>query len=257
MLKFNRKNLILSALIGAGVAFLAASISAIQAPALDILKSPLMILSAMQREAEGLVFYHHNYLQNERLKSEVSRLRAGFAGYNEMSRENRRLSALLGFKQNSPYRLAACRVVGRAPDNWSSLVIIDKGSFHGLKRGMVVVNGSGLVGRVAQAGNSLSKVALINDPEVSVSCLDARSRQEGLVSGLLGNSLIMKYLPREADIRAGDAVVTSGLTDAFPKGLAVGKVVEVGEEFSGLTRFAIIRPEANLSSLEEVLVILE
>jgi rod shape-determining protein MreC len=67
----------------------------------------------------------------------------------------------------------------------------------------------------------------------------------------------MKYLPPEADINPSDLVITSGLTNVYPKGLIIGRVVSVGEEFSGLSRYAIIRPAVNLSNLEEVLVIVQ
>ena len=61
----------------------------------------------------------------------------------------------------------------------------------------------------------------------------------------------------EADIRKSDIIVTSGLAGFYPKGLLIGEVIEVGEEFSGLSKFALIKPAADLSALEEVLVIVK
>jgi rod shape-determining protein MreC len=148
------------------------------------------------------------------------------------------------------------RVIGRSADNWSSIVIIDKGSYNGIRRGFVAINYLGLVGRVIEVGDTASKIMLINDPSLGVSSVVQRSRQEGLVSGTLGRSLIMKYLPKDADIQPSDTIVTSGLTSAYPKGLLIGTVVSIGEEFSGLSRYAIIMPAVNLSSIEEVLIII-
>jgi len=68
--------------------------------------------------------------------------------------------------------------------------------------------------------------------------------------------LIMKYLPKDADIRVSDLIITSGLTEAYPKGLLIGSVVNIGEEFSGLSRYCQIKPVVNLSSIEEVLIII-
>jgi len=76
------------------------------------------------------------------------------------------------------------------------------------------------------------------------------------VSGTLGRSLIMKYLPKDADIRVNDVVITSGLTDAYPQGLLIGSVINIREEFSGLSRYCYINPAVNLSSIEEVLIII-
>jgi len=66
----------------------------------------------------------------------------------------------------------------------------------------------------------------------------------------------MKYLPPDADVIVSDTVLTSGLTQNYPKNLLLGTVTEVEEEFSGLSRYAIIKPSTNFSNLEEVLVII-
>lgn len=176
---------------------------------------------------------------------------------NEIYLENMRLKNLLSFKQQSPYKLIAARVIGRSLDSWSSVVLIDKGSFSGIKRGMVAITYLGLLGRVIETTKSTSKILLISDPNLSISGVVQRSRQEGLVSGTLGTHLIMKYLPEEADIRISDTIVTSGLNAAYPKGLLIGKVVDINKEFSGLSRYAIIKPAVNLSDIEEVLVIIQ
>jgi rod shape-determining protein MreC len=66
----------------------------------------------------------------------------------------------------------------------------------------------------------------------------------------------MKYLPKDSDIKKSDIILTSGLTNIYPKGLAVGTVVDIGQEFSSITNYAIIRPAVDFSALEEVLVII-
>jgi rod shape-determining protein MreC len=204
----------------------------------------------------GIIFYHRNLIQNERLRKEIDLLKEKFNTVNEVYLENRRLKNLLSFKQKSPHKVVAARVIGRSVDNWSSLVLIDKGNYHGIKRGFVAITYLGLVGRVVEAADSVSKVKLINDPSFGVSALVQRSRQEGLVSGTLGRSLIMKYLPKDSDIKASDIIITSGLTDNYPKGLLIGRVISIGEEFSGLSRYAIVKPAVDLSNIEEVLIII-
>jgi rod shape-determining protein MreC len=67
----------------------------------------------------------------------------------------------------------------------------------------------------------------------------------------------MRYLPEEPDIKIGDVIITSGLNYTHPKGLLIGTVIEIGKEFSGLSRYAIIKPAVELSSIEEVLVIIQ
>lgn len=256
MFKFKKKSLIHTAVSVSFLLLLSVLIPTLRTPAFKILKYPLGLFTLIGREAEGIIFYHRNFAQNEKLKKEIDFLRQKLNTANEIYFENRRLKNLLSFKQKTHLKVVAARIIGRSSDNWSSIVIIDKGSYNGIKRGFVVINYLGLVGRVIETGDSTSRIMLINDPSLGVSAIVQRSRQEGLVSGTLGRSLIMKYLPRDADIQVSDLIITSGLTNVYPKGLLIGRVVNIGEEFSGLSRYCQIKPVVNLSSIEEVLIII-
>jgi len=254
--KFNKKQLIRFTALLAAFITLSGSIVIIRTPGLNLSRYPLAFLAGIRREIGGIVFYHRNLVRNEILDKEIDFLKQKIRELNDIYAENQRLKGLLEFKQKTPYHVVACRVIGRSPDNWMSLVTVDKGSNQGIRRGLVVITYAGLVGRVTETTPSASKITLINDPDFSVSALIQRSRQEGLVSGTLGAYLIMKYLPKDADVKVDDAILTSGLSGNFPKGLSIGKVVEIGEEFSGLSHYALIRPVVNLSAIEEVFVII-
>lgn len=257
MFKIKNKLLIylaLSVFLIFSVSFL---IIPLKAVSFNILKAPLSLVTFIRREITGIIFYHRNFVENEKLKQHVNRMKYKINSLNEAALENERLSSLLLLKQQSSYKVIASRVIGRSADNWSSLIIIDKGSSDGVNRGLAVSGYLGLAGRVTEVTKNTSKVLLINDPGMAVSAVAQRSRQEGLVSGSLGNYLIMKYLPKDADILPSDLVLTSGLTGIYPKGLLIGTVVSVGEEFSGLSRYAIIKPAVNPGNIEEVLVIVQ
>lgn len=253
--KFKKKSLIFSIVFLFLLIFLSCFIPILRTPIINILKFPIQIFNFLGREAGGIVFYHRNLVQTERLQKEIDFLRRKLNQADEFSLENRRLNGLLTLKEKSSYKIITARVISRSADNWSSAIIIDKGGTSGIKHGMAVITYLGLAGRVVTTTSTSSNIKLINDPDISVSCMVQRSRQEGLVSGALGSFLIMKYLPKEADINSGDTIITSGLTEAYPKGLIVGTVVNVGEELSGLTRYAVIKPAVNLNSIEEVLII--
>lgn len=222
---------------------------------LTLLSLPLKGVSFLEREIGGLLFFHQNMLKVESLQKENSILKRELIKSQEVYLEYQRLQDLLGLKKSLPYKSVAARLIGRAADNWSSVVFIDKGSNSGIKRGLVVVNNLGLVGRVIDVQPITSTVMLLSDPHFSVSALVQRSRQEGLVCGALGDNLLMRYLPLDADIKVDDIVITSGLSENFPKGLIIGKVLEVNTELSGLSRYATIKPAVKLGNLEEVLVI--
>ena len=257
MFKVKKKTLITVASCVLSVVILAFAIPAVRAPILDSFLQPFNIITAIQREVSGLIFYHRNYVQNESLKKQNDFLRNKLNTFVEFSQENARLKEMLTLKQQSPFKVIPARVIARSADSWSSLVIVDKGANSGIKRGMVVVNFLGLIGRVSEVTAFTSKIVLINDPNISVSAMLQRSRQEGLISGTLGNYLIMRYLPEDVDAKPGDIVITSGLNELYPKGVLIGTVAEINKEFSGLSRYAIVRPAVTLSGIEEVLVIVQ
>lgn len=257
MLKLRNKTLISAAVICLVLLVASVSIPALRPIALNILKQPLKIVTLVRRELGGMIFYHRNYIQNERLNKEAGLLKNKLNALNEAELENQRLKDLLYFKQKSPFKLTAARVIGRSSDSWSSSIIIDKGSYNGIRRGMSAITYLGLAGRVIESQQYTSKILLLSDPNLNVSAMVQRSRQEGLVCGTLGSYLIMRYLPEEPDIKIGDVVVTSGLSENYPKGLLIGTVVDIGKEFSGLSRYAIIKPAVEFSSIEEVLVIIQ
>ena len=257
MFKVKKKTLIIAVSCISCLIIFSFSIPAIRAPFLDIFLYPFSIVTAIQREASALIFYHRNYIQNEKLRNDIDFLRNKLNSFAELALENNRLKELIALKQQASFKVLSAHVIGRSADSWSSMVIVDKGAEGGIRRGMAVVNFLGLIGRVSETSAFTSKVALINDPNVAISSMLQRSRQEGLISGTLGNYLIMRYLPEDVDAKPGDIVVTSGLNVMYPKGLLIGTIAEINKEFSGLSRYAIVKPAVKLSGIEEVLIIIQ
>lgn len=256
MFKLPRKTLINFTLVGCVVLLAFNFLSCFKNPTQKIFKPHLSFIGLVKRELWGVIFYHRNLMQTERLRSEVDLLRGRLFDLRELNQENLRLKNLISFKQKSPLRLIAARVIGRSMDSWSLSVVIDKGRYSGIKPGMVVISPKGLVGSIVESTDNTSKVLLINDPNQGIFSIVQRSRQEGLVNGTLGSNLIMRYLPDDAQIIVGDIIITSELSQIYPKGLLVGRVVKIGREFSGLNRYALVKPAVGLASIEEVLVII-
>jgi rod shape-determining protein MreC len=254
--KLPGKNLINFIVLASVVLLLVNSLSCFKNSAQKAFKPHLSFIGLVQREISGVIFYHRNMLQSQKLQNDIDLLRLRLFDFRELSQENSRLKELFNFKQKSPLRLVVARVIGRSLDSWSSSVVIDKGRYNGIKPGMAVINPKGLVGSIAESADNTSKVLLINDPNQGIFSIVQRSRQEGLVSGTLGPNLIMRYLPDDAAIVVGDVIVTSELSQVYPKGLLLGRVVDIGREFSGLNRYALIKPVVDLANIEEVLVII-
>ncbi len=256
MFKLKKKKLIPLLVIASLLIFLSCSIINLSPPLLNISRYPFGLFALIQREIKGLIFYHRHLIENEGLRREVDFLKQRLNASNEVYSENTRLKNSLYFKQKSALKFVCARVIARSADNWSSGVVIDKGSSQGIRKGLAAATYLGLIGRVVETTDSTSKIMLLNDPNLGVSSLIQRSRQEGLVCGTLGSNLIMKYLPEDANIKLEDVIVSSGLNETYPKGLLIGRVIDIGKEFSGLSRYAIIKPAVNLSDIEEVLVII-
>ena len=192
--------------------------------------------------------------ENQRLSAEVARLREENARLRPDAQENTRLRALLGFKQQLPYRSLAGRIVGRDPSQWFSTVLVDRGASEGVMRDDPVITSDGVVGHVIETAGSWARVLLVADPRSAVSVVLDRSREVGVVVGQGRSDLKVTYLSREADVKAGDLVLTSGLGPIYPKGLPVGTVVSVSR--TTMFQEAVVHPTSDLGHLEDVLIVL-
>ena len=150
MFNFNKKNLIPLLVIISLLIFLSLSILVLSSPALTISRGPLGLVNLIQREIGGIIFYHRNQSENISLRKEIDFLRNKLNGLNEIYLENLRLKNNLSFKQKSGFKIIPARVIARPADNWSTGLIIDKGSSYGIRKGSPALTYLGLVGRVIE-----------------------------------------------------------------------------------------------------------
>jgi len=195
--------------------------------------------------------------ENTQLKNEIHVLKMANSRYRELLATQESLEELLQFKQTINRPVLAAQVIGLDPTGWFKSVIIDKGKWAGLRLDMPVVNAFGVVGRVVSVSSNYAKVLLIIDQNSAVDCLVQRSRDRGMLKGLMSEICKLDYVAKSNDITMGDIVVTSGLGGVFPKGLPVGRILDVKEIAGELFKDIKIRTAVDFSKLEEVLVILE
>jgi len=169
--------------------------------------------------------------------------------------ERNRLRELLEFRKDSFYEFMPCDVIARSSSRFHHSITVDRGSDSGVLPGMPVVGYRGLAGRVTQVFPSSSRVLLLNNKSVSVSCLVKRSRVIGVLEWERGNLFSLDYVGKEEDVLPGDTLVTSGLGRVFPKGFPVGTVFQVAEEKTELSRRVGIICMTDLNKLEEVFII--
>jgi rod shape-determining protein MreC len=151
--------------------------------------------------------------------------------------------------------LVAANVFAHDPNNLKDIIAIDLGRADGLQEGMVVLTSQGsLVGSVTRVLGDVAWVTLITDPDSAVSALIQESRTQGVVVGAADGTLTMEFVKETADVQAGDLVLTSGI-GGLPPGELIGQVVEVGQAAPELFQEVRVQPLADLSRLEEVLVL--
>jgi len=236
----------------------------------NILSVPLKpvqgFFTSAGREIEDFFAYFQDIdelrKENEALKAEVEELRRQNREYSELKAKNDELRRALNLKAEfADYTITGANIIAVEPGNWFSVFKVDVGEQDGIRADFPVVTGSrGLVGRVLDTDKSTSNIQTIIDEESAVSGWiakpggghaivkgDLELKQEGLCK--------LIYIPIEVDIEVGDIVETSGVGGIYPKGIEIGKVIEVRKTNSELGRYAIIQPTADFRSLEEVFIL--
>ena len=188
--------------------------------------------------------------ENASLRSEVIARQLENAQLREALRQAQQANALAHL--SSGWGIVA-RVIGRSTIPMQHTVLLDQGAQQGLTLDTVVVDASGLIGRVMEVHPATALVMLLTDPDSRVAGLVERSRETGLVVGRGGGQCELIYLDVQADLQEGDRVVTAGLGGPFPKGLLLGTVVQVFRDEASGTAQASVQPAASLSRLEDVL----
>ncbi len=216
--------------------------------------------SSLHRAIAILEDIWHLREENERLKKELERLIVENIQLRELEVENKALRELLNFTQENPaFDYATARVVARVigfdPSGFTRYVIINVGQKNGVLPGMAVVTERGLVGRVVSAYSSTSKVLLITDPSSSIGAYIEGGQATGMVEGTPEGSLVMRYIPIDANISVGEVVLTSGLGGTLPKGLVIGQVIEIEKKDYALFQEVRIKPSVDFDRLELVLVL--
>jgi rod shape-determining protein MreC len=203
----------------------------------------------------------NTYEENKELKSRVEELVSLESQVQGLKKDNDDLRNILGEKKTlSDYQPLPATVIGRNPDRWHEMIIIDKGSINGIQQNMAVVTANGLIGKVKNVNHFSSTVQLLSamDPKNRISAVVQGDKDAfGFVQGYdpVKKLLLVKTIPSDAKIKKGQVVTTSGLGGVFPKGLLIGKVVDVKPDQYGLNQTALVAPGANFYDIENVIVI--
>ncbi|MDR7237396.1 rod shape-determining protein MreC [Neobacillus drentensis] len=210
---------------------------------------------------ENLQDLQDTYGENKELKSRIENLVNLEAQVQELTKDNQELRDILGEKTTlRDFKPLPATVIGRNPDRWHEMIIIDKGKLNGIKKDMAVVTATGLIGKVKNVTQFSSTVQLLSamDPKNRISAVvQGKKDVYGFVQGFDDKRklLLIKAIPSGSKVEKGQTVVTSGLGGVFPKGLMIGKVVDVRPDQYGLNQTALVKPGADFYDIENVIVI--
>ena len=194
--------------------------------------------------------------ENDRLRKRQRELELRTMEYEALARENGELRGLREALPPVADRWLAAEIVNVQVDSFRHRILINRGTTNGAFRAQAVLDDKGVVGQTTHVGPWSSEVILITDPEHAI---PVRIERTGLRTIAVGAgdtaSLALPYLPGNADVKAGDLLVTSGLGGVFPAGYPVGRVSEVHRD--AVQPLAQVRaiPFANVDTDREVVLV--
>lgn len=223
--------------------------------------------SGLVRQAERYYDYIFKYesleAENKALKVRIVEMEEDVRSADSLQRENERLHRLLGLmEEHEDYKPPVpAYIISWVDSSWKSAFTIAKGTNAGVHEGLVAITEYGqVVGLVTEAGPNWATVTTVLDSALGISATVASTGYNGVVEGALATGsqglLRMNYLPTDSVLRNNDQVLTTGST-VYPRGLIIGYITDADFDQTGVAKYALLRPAAELDELEQVFIITE
>lgn len=194
--------------------------------------------------------------KNAQLEAEIKALKDEKSRLLAYKVQNLRLQSLLELKAQLPGKIKiSARVIARDPNNWGEKVVLDRGRNDGVTENMVAVTPEGLVGRVSQVGSRSCTLSLVGSESLAVPVALADSEVYGIMRTNKMLRSVIKYIRFDVPVKPGQLVITSGLGDVYPGGLAVGRVERAYVSREAMYQDVLIKLSAELPRLREVILI--
>lgn len=218
-------------------------------------------VSGVTRLFEDISDLQNTYKENQKLKERLDEYVVLKTEVQDLKEENKNLRETLNKKDDlRDYSPVQATVIGRNPVRWNELLTINKGSLNGIKKDMAVITAKGLIGKIKSVTNFTSTVQLLSSVDASTrvsAYIQGDKKAFGLIEGFddKTDKLMMKRIPYDKKIKKGSLVVTSGYGGVFPKGLEIGKVVDVKVDQYGLNQTAYLEPSTDFYDISDVMVV--
>lgn len=221
------------------------------------------VATPFQNTWNGITRYDDVADENEALQTRVDELEGRIAQDEDISVQYEELLETVDIPWVGSISTATARVIQQPASAFSHIVVIDKGSSVGIRDGMPVVTGAGLIGQVVDVSSDRSSIQLITDPEFRVGVRLATSQRFGTAKGQGASRNLridtgIEPDEADADLPEREILTTSGIDDrsSFPASIPVGRVTRTAEANGGLTLEIFAEPLADLDELSFVNVLL-
>ena len=202
------------------------------------------------------------YKKYAKLKEKVDKTDLYYSQIEELQKEVTELKSTLDLNSTlSEYTYVNATVVNRNMGYWYNNLVIDKGSKNGVKKGDAVIISKGLIGKITSVSNFSSTVKLLTSDEISNKISVKINSNDSYLYGLLigydkeYNIYKIEGITDSNNIKEGDLVTTTGLTDYFPSGLLIGKVSKVVKDEYDLNSIVEVTPTIDFSDISIVTVL--
>ncbi|MDR1350633.1 MAG: rod shape-determining protein MreC [Zoogloeaceae bacterium] len=235
--------------------------------ALDLLRQSLSIVTdPLQRLAqsplrlamEGMDYFRAlEAAQEENRAHQAARLMTApdLARIGQLEAENAHLRRLLTLREREHASGQAASILYTARDPFSRRVYLDKGIQHGLQQGQPVIDDAGIIGQITHVFPFSAEVTLLTDKDQAVPVQILRTGQRSITFGLGNGQVELRYMPVNADVVVGDALITSGLDGVYPSGFPVAKVAHVERDSAYAFARIIAVPSAAVESHSVIMVL--
>lgn len=194
--------------------------------------------------------------QNEALRRDNLVLNARLQQLVALESENMRLRDLLGSSFRIGERVLIAEILAVDLDPGRRQVVVNKGSRSGVFVGQPVLDANAVMGQVVRTNPLSSTVLLITDSEHALPVEVNRNGLRSIARGTgVGQDLELLYIPKNADVRLGDLLVTSGMGGRFPRGYPVARVTGVRHDPDDPFTVVTAEPTARLDRSREVLLV--
>ena len=195
--------------------------------------------------------------QNDELQAQNDELNGRVISGDVAKQTNEQLLALLGLPPVGDQPTTTARVVSGSIANFDDTIEIDKGENAGIRKGMPVRAGTGLVGSVVRVSGDRSVIKLITDNSFLVAFSVVGRPDRGVVRGQGADRQLAGTVETTADVRPGQILVTTEVPGGlFPPDISIGTIASVSAETGVLQKHIAVDLLADLQNLTYVSVVL-